>query len=335
MLQHIPAGTNIFRDPVVRETVNELIDTVARLRSELDAMRAGRIDGEEGTRFIPVRLTADGSATGYFEFQEVVYNPSSGEWEDVSGGLTHSELGEAYCTGGVVDSGMAAVFLGVVVYLSNRGMVNDDGTAIFEFDAPPTVMPVDVSQVGGSQGTDSTAATWTYDVTAEDGATLLSGVSPQNQRPTAGEVKAASHGYVHYELVGGTPTLTLGWVNEVPDPSTSDNKGYTTLKDEDANTVSETDDGVIEFAGPITMALIPVHNSVHEGDGTDTVRLWVDPDDLPTGDGFPSATEVTVVTDVRVDSSTKKLQYKNRDVWVLAADAESGWTDFHTGVECS
>jgi hypothetical protein len=29
------------------------------------------------------------------------------------------------------------------------------------------------------------------------------------------------------------------------------------------------------------------------------------------------------------------LQIKTRDIYVLKADAESGWTTIHTGTECS
>ena len=42
--------------------------------------------------------------------------------------------------------------------------------------------------------------------------------------------------------------------------------------------------------------------------------------------------KVTVVTDYRVDSN--KLQKKTRDIYVLYAGTESGWTDVHTGTTC-
>jgi hypothetical protein len=43
---------------------------------------------------------------------------------------------------------------------------------------------------------------------------------------------------------------------------------------------------------------------------------------------------VTVVTDVRVDESSLKLQKKTRTVYVPCADAESDWIDVHTGEDC-
>lgn len=46
-----------------------------------------------------------------------------------------------------------------------------------------------------------------------------------------------------------------------------------------------------------------------------------------------TTTEITVVTDYRVDDATMKLQKKTRAVTVIAAAAESDWTDVHTGTD--
>ena len=51
--------------------------------------------------------------------------------------------------------------------------------------------------------------------------------------------------------------------------------------------------------------------------------------------GSPSEVDlvaVTVVTDVRVNGTA--LEKKTRTIYVLKADAESGWTSFHTGTTC-
>lgn len=48
-----------------------------------------------------------------------------------------------------------------------------------------------------------------------------------------------------------------------------------------------------------------------------------------------SLTEITVVTAYRVDAATLKLQYKTRTAEVVNPGTESGWTDAHTGVECT
>ena len=50
--------------------------------------------------------------------------------------------------------------------------------------------------------------------------------------------------------------------------------------------------------------------------------------------GPVSPVQVTVISDFQVDGSTQKLQKKTRLITVIASDAESGWTDIHTGTEC-
>ena len=52
---------------------------------------------------------------------------------------------------------------------------------------------------------------------------------------------------------------------------------------------------------------------------------------IDTGYGV---SQITVVTDWRYDSSSHKIQVKTRDVRVLDAGAESGWTDKATAAEC-
>lgn len=51
------------------------------------------------------------------------------------------------------------------------------------------------------------------------------------------------------------------------------------------------------------------------------------------GGGGETHTTITVVTAVRVDEATLKLQYKTTDVDVVNPQTESGWIDFHTGSE--
>jgi len=47
------------------------------------------------------------------------------------------------------------------------------------------------------------------------------------------------------------------------------------------------------------------------------------------------STATTVITDVQVDGVNRKLQYKTRDGFIAWDGAESAWTDFHTGTDCS
>jgi hypothetical protein len=84
------------------------------------------------------------------------------------------------------------------------------------------VIPVKLVQVGGAQGTATTAATWTYDVKDFDtNDTLASGVNPVNsphqyKRPSVGQMIKATFGYAHYD----DDDLVLGWINEVADQET-------------------------------------------------------------------------------------------------------------------
>lgn len=86
------------------------------------------------------------------------------------------------------------------------------------------VFPVNLNQTGGSQGTASGPATWTYTVfDAETSQVLLSNVNPVNsphkwQRPSVGQMIKATFGYAHYQNNGSSsPQLVVGWVNEVAD----------------------------------------------------------------------------------------------------------------------
>jgi hypothetical protein len=86
--------------------------------------------------------------------------------------------------------------------------------------AIPQPFPVTLTQSGGSQGDETTTATWTYDVT--DPATdesLATGVDPvssphQWQRPGVGQMIPATFGYAHYDK---DDELVLGWINEIVD----------------------------------------------------------------------------------------------------------------------
>ncbi len=89
---------------------------------------------------------------------------------------------------------------------------------------PMHVFPVDLTQYGGEQGDEENPATWTYDVLdVVTGETLESGVDPvaaphKWQRPSIGQMIAATFGYAHYQDDGaGGLELVLGWINEMVD----------------------------------------------------------------------------------------------------------------------
>jgi len=82
----------------------------------------------------------------------------------------------------------------------------------------PTLFPVNLTQTGGSQGTTTMPASWTYSVidpvTSE---TLATNVNPtvaphKWKRPSAGWMIKATFGYAHYDQDG---QLVLGWINEM------------------------------------------------------------------------------------------------------------------------
>lgn len=78
------------------------------------------------------------------------------------------------------------------------------------------VFPIALSQTGGSDGTTSASASWTYTVTdALTSETLATGVNPSTsphkfKRPSVGKMHVATFGYAHYN----GSELTVGWINE-------------------------------------------------------------------------------------------------------------------------
>ena len=100
---------------------------------------------------------------------------------------------------------------------------------------PLHVFPVNLSQTGGSQGDESYAASWTYNVyDIESGELLESSVDPTSsphkwKRPSVGQMIAADFGYAHYEDDGSSgEQLVLGWINEMVDQEACETSGYGT-----------------------------------------------------------------------------------------------------------
>jgi len=100
---------------------------------------------------------------------------------------------------------------------------------------PMHVFPVELTQVGGSQGDEENPATWTYDVAdVVTGETLASAVDPTAsphkwQRPSIGWMIPATFGYAHYQPDGaGGWELVLGWINETVDQEACETSGGST-----------------------------------------------------------------------------------------------------------
>ena len=91
--------------------------------------------------------------------------------------------------------------------------------AVVRLGRTPATFPVKLEQVGGSQGTSTAAASWTYDVKdfCTDEKLNTSAVTPTTephgwQRPTVGQMIKATHGLARFDK-DGKPILT--WINEI------------------------------------------------------------------------------------------------------------------------
>ena len=90
----------------------------------------------------------------------------------------------------------------------------------------PAVFPVKLTQVGGSQGTSTTVASWTYDVKdfCTDETLSTAAVNPTTtphkwKRPSVGQMIAATFGLARLDPDGKT---VLTWINEVADQQSCD-----------------------------------------------------------------------------------------------------------------
>ena len=97
---------------------------------------------------------------------------------------------------------------------------------------PMHVFPVELTQVGGEQGDEENPAAGTYDVLdITTGETLASAVDPgasphKWQRPSVGQMIAATFGYAHYQPNdAGEMELVLGWINEMVDQEACPDSG--------------------------------------------------------------------------------------------------------------
>ena len=83
---------------------------------------------------------------------------------------------------------------------------------------PHATFPVNVSQVGGTDGDSTDAATWTYNVkTIDDAYTLASAQTPAWARASKGPMVKATHGTGYYTAGG---TFVLYQVDEQEDSNT-------------------------------------------------------------------------------------------------------------------
>lgn len=214
-LKHIEAGANLLKGPDFREFLNGLVDAINDLDKRQSHVAPPIV--HERPKF-PVTITGVGSTPGSYQFLETRWNNSLSRWSIVTSGIDHTDMGEARVRGGGWTSSAQYALIGSVVYLEPGYAATAAGLPIYEFDAPPAMIPVNLTQTGGSDGSATAAATWTYTVKNLANETLLTAASPLNLRPSKGPVKPATFGYVHITTTGSyASTYTLGLTNEVPD----------------------------------------------------------------------------------------------------------------------
>ncbi len=115
---------------------------------------------------------------------------------------------------------MEAASFGAATILWCEGTEPGQHRSIVSLGPFPATFPVALEQVGGSQGTSSVPASWTYDVKDQATDTILStAVNPVSiphrfVRPSVGFMIPATHGHAHLAS-DGTPILS--WINEVAD----------------------------------------------------------------------------------------------------------------------
>ena len=220
-LKRFESGESIY-DSSFREKLNALVDAVNAIgKSAGGAWQEPEFTESRADYGIPVRITAYGTSDGFFQFEEVLDNNSgNAQWAVKSGGLTHSDLGEARIRGGWAASEVDYPILGRVVYLKPSLATDSGGDRVFEFEPPgPILFPILLSQTGGSAGDFTTQCSFTYTVNDVDSNQLATAVDPTASphtynRPAYGAQSAADAGLAYYATVSNAPELRVVWCNE-------------------------------------------------------------------------------------------------------------------------
>jgi len=194
-----------------------------------------------GDKFIQVTHTADGTTLRLSTEDLVAYLPKTrrGRWvrltawnesdntyswirlqDDGEAEYVPQETGtlNAKEVNGIEGIPVGGAGVGTVVWLEKDTTV-DPAEWRFEYEKGG-VFPVILAYDGGSAGSETTQASWTYTVTdalseVELGATVdpTAGVHKW-VRPTVGVMIAATFGYAHRNAAGD---FVIGWINEVAD----------------------------------------------------------------------------------------------------------------------
>ncbi len=182
--------------------VAELTQALESLRQEVHRLTADlrALQHPQGRVFVATRDSVAGA------FTEQIPLDDASDLQDLDSATARSAVD--------ADTGLTLINLppGAVPVLQ---YINGDNNAYVVLSVLCNI-PVLVSQVGGSNGTTSTAATWTYDVTDVASNAIDTALAPSWQR-AKGKKIAATHGFGYYDPSG---TFVLESVDEVDDTGT-------------------------------------------------------------------------------------------------------------------
>ncbi len=177
----------------------ELTQALESLRQEVHRLTADlrALQHPQGRVFVATRDSNAGA------FTEQIPLADASDLQDLDSSTARSALD--------ADTGLTLINLppGVVPVLQ---YINGDNNAYVVLSVLCNI-PVIVSLAAGSNGNQTTAATWTYDVTDVASNPIASALAPSWQR-AKGKKVAATHGFGYYDPTG---TFVLESVDEVDD----------------------------------------------------------------------------------------------------------------------
>ena len=164
----------------------------------------------------------DGGPLWYFDGQQLAYGVNgSGAWVEITAG-TNPYSWKQKDPDATTDTSPAVTGTSTLyevngvksVPVGTKVRAWRDGTYFRCEYFAPVLMPVTLTQTGGSAGNASTECSFTYTVTSLGGTTLLTGASPVWNRPALGKMIAATYGTAYVNASG---TVILYQVDEVFD----------------------------------------------------------------------------------------------------------------------
>ena len=171
-----------------------------------------------------VRLVGE-PETQRYSFREQRTASDGVSWEDRPGGIASVQTSgmdnvNQTCVAIHIQTGLPAdVSTGAIGLLIETYTYQGDREYVFIGPMVGTIFAIKMTQTGGSNGTNSTAASWTYTITDRNDNQLVTSYNPTTgdfKRPTYGKMDKATAGTGYYDENG---TFTLSWCNEVPTAS--------------------------------------------------------------------------------------------------------------------